>query len=86
MFILTCLYNSVSAQSKKVILVGFYVGNYNDGTTVNTTATQGVPCPLDSNSFPKTNTWFYDRLAQQAAPAQLGMHDAHVLGDAQIRA
>lgn len=66
LFILTCLYNSVSAQNKKVILLGFYVGNYNDGTTIDTTATQGVPCPLDSNSLPKTNTWFYDRLAQQA--------------------
>ena len=66
LFILTYLHNSVSAQSKKVILVGFYVGNYNDGTTVNTTATQGVPCPLDPNSLPNTNTWFYDRLAQQA--------------------
>jgi len=66
MFILTCTYGSVSAQNKKVILLGFYVGNYNDGATLNTTATQGVPCPLDSNSFPNTNTWFYDRLAQQA--------------------
>ncbi len=66
LFIITCLCNSVSAQNKKVILLGFYVGNYNDGTTLITTATQAVPCPLDSNSFPKTNTWFYDRLAQQA--------------------
>lgn len=55
-----------NAQTQKVILLGFYGGNYADGTVTNTTATQGVPCPLDSNSFPRTSTWFYDRLAMQA--------------------
>jgi alpha-amylase len=64
--ILTCFHLNVWAQNKKVILLGFYAGNYNDGATTNTASTESVPCPLDSNSLPKTNTWYYDRLAQQA--------------------
>lgn len=66
LYLAGCPFYSANAQTRKVILLGFYAGNYNDGTILNTTATQGVPCPLDSNSYPNTNTWFYDRLAQQA--------------------
>lgn len=57
---------SAKAQTQKVILLGFYGGNYVDGTITNTTATEGVPCPVDSNSLIKTGTWFYDQLAKEA--------------------
>ena len=56
---------NASAQSQKVILLGFYGGSYNDGTTINSN-TLGVPCPLDPISLPATNTWFYDQLAKEA--------------------
>jgi alpha-amylase len=64
--LLFCSHYTAHAQAKKVILLGFYAGSYNDGTTINTTATGSVPCPLDPNSIVTTNTWFYDNLAKEA--------------------
>lgn len=51
---------------KKVILQGFTMGPYWDGSAWDTVHTWGVPCPADERSFPRTTQWFYDVLASKA--------------------
>jgi len=54
------------AQTKSVILQGFYSGPYWTGSDWDTTHTWAVPCPLDPRSYPTTRQWYYDELAGKA--------------------
>ncbi|RCH53882.1 hypothetical protein DJ568_15185 [Mucilaginibacter hurinus] len=68
--LLTGILNICCAQTnlvpKKVIMQGFTMGPYWDGTAWDTAHTWGVPCPNDKQSLPQTDVWFYDRLSQKA--------------------
>ncbi|HVU56530.1 MAG TPA: hypothetical protein VHD83_15800 [Puia sp.] len=59
---------SVPTQAPKpVILQGFYLGPFWTGREWDTLHTWAVPCPADTLSYPSTQTWYYDRLAEKAS-------------------
>ena len=43
------------------------MGPYWNGADWDTAHTWGVPCPLDTRSYPQTTEWFYDILAAKAS-------------------